>query len=63
MMDSAFAKMGFSTHAKFHRLRDQGCAHIRHPGPIARIGRCTFVSAEQFSALIGQLYEAAMDPG
>ncbi|MBV8249728.1 MAG: LuxR family transcriptional regulator [Comamonas sp.] len=62
MMDSAFAKMGFSTYTP----RSMACVLkdvpvFDSPAPV-RAADAPFVSAEQFSHLIGLLYEAAMNP-
>ena len=62
MMDSAFAKMGFSTYTP----RSMACVMkdvpiFDNPAPV-RAADAPFVTAEQFSHLISLLYEAAMDP-
>jgi DNA-binding CsgD family transcriptional regulator/PAS domain-containing protein len=61
-MDSAFAKMGFSTYTP----RSMACVMkdvpiFDNPAPV-RAADAPFVTAEQFSHLISLLYEAAMDP-
>ncbi len=63
MMDSAFAKMGFSTYTPSSIacvIKDVPVFDT--PAPVRVSADAPFVSAEQFSALISQLYEAAMDP-
>ena len=63
MMDSAFAKMGFSTYTPSSIacvIKDVPIFDT--PAPVRASADAPFVSAEQFSALISQLYEAAMDP-
>lgn len=62
MMDSAFAKMGFSMYTPSSMacvLKDVPL--FDKPAPV-RVVDAPFVSAEQFSNLISLLYEAAMNP-
>lgn len=62
MMDSAFAKMGFSTYTPSSIIRVLKDVPIFDtPAPV-RVADAPLVTAEQFSHLISLLYEAAMDP-
>ena len=64
MMDSAFAKMGFSTYTPSSIacvLKDVPIFDT--PAPVRVAADAPLVSAEQFSHLISLLYEAALDLG